>query len=175
MWQDIYLEVDDNGYIKNPNINLIKGNIRLKLNSEHKNIKIGKDFLRGCIGLKELDLSGLQNVTSIGNNFLSYCIGLKELNSSGLQNVKSIGSCFLSNCSGLKEIDLSLLQNIKSIGVFFDGDEHFLDDCKGLEIIRCKGKIKELIGEKYLLSEELIEKKVIDNKIYINDSIKIEI
>ena len=59
MWQDIYLEVDDNGYIKNPDKGLIKGNIRLKLKNNYKNIKIG-DFLCvccSCSGLNELDLS----------------------------------------------------------------------------------------------------------------------
>ena len=150
MWQDIYLEVDKDGYIKNPDKGLIKGNIRLKLKNDYKNIKIGNNFLFGCSGLKKLDLSSLQNVTYIRSHFLF-------------------------GCSGLKELDLSGLQNITTIGVFFDGNEYFLDGCKGLELIRCKGKIKELIDEKYPLLEELIEKEVIDNKIYINDSIKIEI
>ena len=104
MWQDIYLEVDDNGYIINPNKELIKGNIRLKLKNDYKNIKIGHDFLYKCSGLKELDLCGLQNVITIGFCFLSYCSELKELDLCGLQNVTTIGFGFLSYCSELKAV-----------------------------------------------------------------------
>ena len=80
MWQDIYLKVDNNGYIINPDKGLIKGNIKLKLNSEHKNIKIGNDFLSECNGLEELDLGGLQNVTSIGSDFCLIVMNWMSLN-----------------------------------------------------------------------------------------------
>ena len=77
MWQDIYLEVDNDGYIKTHNINLIKGNIRLKLKDNYKNIKIGGWFLSSCGELEELDLGGLQNVTKIEGCFLPGCKGLE--------------------------------------------------------------------------------------------------
>ena len=87
---------------------------------------------------------------------------------SPLQKVTSIGSYFLF-CGELKEIDLGGLSKVSTIG------QNFLTYCNRLEIIKCKGKMKELIEVKYSLLEELIEKEVIDNKTYINDSIKIEI
>ena len=55
-----------------------------------KKIYIRLIYLYGCRELKELDLSGLQNVTSIGDSFLAFCSGLKELDLSGLQNVTTI-------------------------------------------------------------------------------------
>ncbi len=58
----VYLDIDDNGCIIEPNHNLIRGNIILKIKGNHNEIKIGDDFLAECGSLKELDLSGLKEV-----------------------------------------------------------------------------------------------------------------
>ena len=73
----------------------------------------------------------------------------------------------MCGCSGLRDLDLCVLQNV-TIKCYY-----FLYDCKGLESIRCKGLIKNKIGE--LGFDHLIENDICGEKLEINESIKVEI
>jgi hypothetical protein len=74
---------------------LIKGNIILKLNGNHNEIKIGNDFLADCERLENVDFGVLRKVKSIGDFFLAGCVLLEKVDLSGLYEVKSIGNFFL--------------------------------------------------------------------------------
>jgi len=167
----IYLDVDEDGYIVDPNEDLIKGNIILKLKGEHNEIKIGNCFLDGCSGLKELDLSGLKEVKSIGYGFLYRCDGLKELDLSVLKEMKSIGSYFLAGCSRLKELDLSGMKEVKSISYCF------LKFCSGLNEIVCDEDMLVIILENNskLETKLVVNIKVKETMIEINECIEVEI
>jgi len=90
--------------------------IEIKLSPKIKTI--GNYCLIQCIKLKELDLSGLNNLITIGNNFLGHCYSLETIDLSGLNSLESIGNNFLYKCSALKSIKYNskignIINNVK--------------------------------------------------------------
>jgi hypothetical protein len=162
---DVYLDIDDNGYIISPDYKNIKDNVRLKIKRNCANLKIGDNFLANCKKIKELDISQLENITHIGYGFLSGCSGLKKIKLDKFNNLveigdnfmsncynlisislesfkyaEKIGNNFLSSCVGLKKINLNGLVNIRDIG------NGFLFNCNNIKEIRCSGDIRDIIN-----------------------------
>ena len=116
-------------------------------------IQIDDDFLSGCSGLVDIDLSGLSVLRSIGDDFLSRCTGLVSIDLSELSGLRSIGDNFLYNCSGLTGIDLSGMSGLRSIG------DNFLNECWVLNDVNLSGLSDvRSIGNDFLFGcSELIE------------------
>ncbi len=97
------------------------------------NVKHVDNFLNKCYELKNIDLSGLSNLTSIGNNFMAECYELENIDLSGLSNLTTIGNNFMIDCESLENINLSGLSNLISIG------NNFMNSCKKLDEIDLSG------------------------------------
>jgi hypothetical protein len=67
------------------------------------------------MGITNIDLSPLFNITHLGDYFLSYCKGIINIDLSPLSNIKHIGSNFLSKCTGITNINLQSLSNVTHI------------------------------------------------------------
>jgi hypothetical protein len=121
---------DEYGYINKFDADKYRQNTFVKTikltRTKNTSIKIGNNFLEGCLRLTNIDLSPLSNITQIGNYFLSKCSGLTNIDLSFLYNIERIGDCFLNGCSGLTNIDLSPLSNFTQI------ENCFLYNCSGL-------------------------------------------
>lgn len=98
-----------------------------KIRIEGENIKtIGNNFLGGCSGLTELDLTPLSQVEEIGELFLCGCSALTELDLMPLRNITKIRKSFLFGCKSLTELDLTAFRYVSAIG------DDFLSWCTGL-------------------------------------------
>eukprot|EP01060_Flectonema_neradi_P013528 TRINITY_DN20296_c0_g1_i1.p1 TRINITY_DN20296_c0_g1~~TRINITY_DN20296_c0_g1_i1.p1 ORF type:complete len:367 (+),score=34.70 TRINITY_DN20296_c0_g1_i1:47-1147(+) len=79
---------------------------------------VGSGFLRDA-NLRNINMVGLQYITSIGDGFMYSCSFEKQtVDLSYLSNVVSLGSYFLSDC-GLSVLDLTPLSKLTSIDDFF--------------------------------------------------------
>ena len=94
---------------------------------------IGDNFLSRCSSITALDLSGLNAVTAIGCEFLSDCSSITALSFSGLNTVTTIGVNFLSRCSSITALDLSGLNSVTTIG------NYFLSRCSSITTLDLSG------------------------------------
>eukprot|EP01060_Flectonema_neradi_P019221 TRINITY_DN2624_c1_g1_i2.p1 TRINITY_DN2624_c1_g1~~TRINITY_DN2624_c1_g1_i2.p1 ORF type:complete len:408 (+),score=91.73 TRINITY_DN2624_c1_g1_i2:59-1282(+) len=101
-------------------------------------------FLKGCSTLTSLDLSALSGVTSIGNEFLAWCDSLTTIDLSGIQHVTSIGDDFLFACRSLTSVHHQL-QELKCVG------NGFFYWCESLTVVDLSTfQSIESIGEGFL-------------------------
>jgi hypothetical protein len=109
------------------------GPVRVKFFEGEGLKKIGDDFMKGCVTLKEVCFGKFNSLKSIGNRMFSRCTSLKTVSFRGLEDVKSIGNTMFCGCTSLKTVSFEGLESVESIG-----DEMF-SNCKSLKTVSFEG------------------------------------
>lgn len=79
-------------------------------------VTVPSHFAVNCASLRSLDFSPLAFVRQLsGERFLYGCVGLQELNLSFLSNVSAIPRFFLAKCPALLHLDLSQLNQVLQV------------------------------------------------------------
>ena len=76
---------------------------------------LNNDFLRFCINLTDVNMSGLSHITTIGGNFMWNCEKMETINLAGLENVTHVGTYFIASCDDLISINLSNMSKLENV------------------------------------------------------------